>query len=564
MTGENHRSGVPGGPGRRKEGGKQAPAAPGGGTGLLDAMLTVGKGLELPHVLHRIVETAVDLVDAEYGALGVIGENQQLTQFITVGLSADEYDAIGRLPTGHGLLGELIRYPRTLRLNDLAQHPSASGFPPNHPPMHSFLGVPIKVRDEVYGNLYLTEKRGRGDFEEEDEALLATLANAAGTAIENARLYEQSRYQRNWLETNADIVAELLSGSDDTDVLALMLDRARSILDADLGAVALPLPHSDDLHVLLASGIAAEDHQGLVLPRKGSFMGSAIGARAPLTSTDVEHDPRVTAGRARWAGLGPAVAVPMGSGECPRGVIMLARAARHPGFTRVETEPLMAFAGQAALAMELAERRREAEQITLLRDHDRIAKDLHDLAIQRLFAIGMTVQSAMRFVDHEEATERLGRSVDDLDETIKIIRSTIFGLRSPDARRRTGLRARTAALVEKAATTVGFMPALRMEGLIDTDVSARVADNAVAVLSEALTNVARHAHASSVELSLTVRAGTLTLTVKDDGIGMRHPEHRSGLRNMADRANELHGRMTVDTAPGKGTRLVWRVPAMRE
>ncbi|MEW2547458.1 GAF domain-containing protein [Streptomyces sp. NPDC047002] len=549
------------GPGSDPGGGPGGRAAPQPSQELLDAVLAVGQGLELPRVLHRIVEAAVDLVDAEYGALGVIGEDQRLSEFVPVGLTAGQYEAIGPLPEGHGLLGELIRHPRTLRLSDLADHPSATGFPPHHPPMRSFLGVPVKVREEVFGNLYLTEKRGPGGFTEEDETLLSTLADAAGIAIDNARLYERSRSQRSWMEANAEIVAELLSGADDTAVLGLMLERARTVLDADLGAVALPVADSDDLHVALASGLDADEHRGLVLPVRGSFMGAAVGASAPVTSTDVRHDARVTEGPPRWAGLGPAVAVPLGTGDSPRGVILLARRARRAAFTRLETEPLMAFAGQATLAMELAERRREAEQLALLRDRDRIARDLHDLAIQRLFATGMTVQSALRFVDHPEAADRLVRAVDDLDETVKIIRSTIFSLRSRDPARRTGLRARTVALVEQAAAPLGFRPSLRMEGLIDTDVAGRVADEAVAVLGEALTNVARHAHASSVDLSLVVRAGTLTLTVRDDGVGIGGGGHRGGLRNLAERAEELHGELAVDTGQGKGTCLVWRVPA---
>ncbi|MFJ9407129.1 GAF domain-containing protein [Streptomyces sp. NPDC101393] len=532
---------------------------------LLEAVLSVGRGLELPQVLRRIVEAAVVLVDAEFGALGVVGEDTRLSQFLPVGLTDEEQRAIGRLPAGHGILGELIRHPEPLRLAELSAHPSSYGFPDRHPPMHSFLGVPIKVRDEVFGTLYLTEKRGGGAFGAEDETVLSTLAVAAGVAIENARLYEEARYRQLWLEANGEIVAGLLPGSlrqgaDELQVLRLIVDHALRILSADLGVLALPC-EGNALRVVLASGVDAAAHHGLVLPHEGSFIGTALDAGRPLISHDVEHDPRITAGPPRWKGLGPAVAVPMITGERTRGVLLLARLhERHP-FTEPETAPLLTFAGQAALAMELAEQRQSAEQLALLEDRDRIARDLHDLAIQRLFATGMTLQSAVRFVDHPEASERLLRAVDDLDETIKIIRSTIFGLRAHDTGRAShGLRMRTVTAVEQAARSLGFTPSLHMEGLIDTDIPADIAEHVVAVLAEALSNATRHAHATAVDVALRVREGTLRLAVTDNGVGMAPDGRRSGLRNLAKRAESLDGTLTVEVPGDGGTRLVWQVP----
>ncbi|WP_406424493.1 GAF domain-containing protein [Streptomyces sp. NBC_01589] len=528
---------------------------------LLDAVMSVGRGLDLPQVLGRIVEAAVVVVDAAYGALGVVGEGTRLTQFLPVGVTAEQRGAIGPLPEGHGLLGELIRHPEPLRLRELAEHPASHGFPPNHPPMHSFLGVPIRVRDEVFGNLYLTEKRGGRAFDAEDETVLSTLAVAAGVAIENARLYAETRDRQRWQEANSEIVAGLLSGANEAHVLQMMIDGASRILSADLGVLALPA-EGRTLRVALASGVDAEIHHGLVLPREGSFVGAALDAGEPITSLDVEHDPRITEGPPRWEGLGPAVAVPMVTGERTRGVLLLARVREGPAFTTSETLPLLTFAGQAALAMELTERRKAAEQITLLEDRDRIARDLHDLAIQRLFATGMTLQSVVRFVDHPQASERLLRAVDDLDETIKIIRSTIFGLRARGpGRAAQGLRARTATAVEEAARTLGFQPSLRMGGLIDTDVPAEIAEQVISVLGEALSNVARHARATSVDISLVVGEGALSLIVSDNGVGM--PEDggsRSGLDNLARRAEKLGGEMSVGASGKSGTRLSWRVP----
>jgi signal transduction histidine kinase len=528
---------------------------------LLEAVLSVGRELDLPQVLRRIVESAVVLVDAEYGALGVI-EGDGLSQFLTSGVSDSQIGQIGALPSGHGILGELIRHPEPLRLAKISEHSRSYGFPANHPPMHTFLGVPIRVRDEVFGNIYLTEKRGGGEFDTEDETVLRTLAVAAGVAIENARLYEAARDRQRWMEANAEIIRDLLSGAEEMDILRGIVRHAGRILGADLGVLSLPVAGSTDLRVMIAIGTDAEKHQELVLPLQGSFMGAAMAAGEPITTAAIREDPRVTVGPPRWEGLGPVVAVPMVTDDGPRGALLLAREQQAPPFSEAETIPLLAFAGQAALAMELGERRRAAEQVALLEDRDRIARDLHDLAIQRLFATGMTLQSALRFVDHPEATERLLRAVDDLDETIKIIRSTIFGLRAREAdRKRQGLRSRAAASVESAARTLGFTPSLRTEGLLDTDVPPAVAEDAVAVLAEALSNVARHARATSVEVALTVAAGTLTLTVLDDGVGIPPDTHRSGLRNLRERAERLGGEFTAGPGPRGGTRLVWRVGA---
>ncbi|WP_245795792.1 sensor histidine kinase [Actinacidiphila alni] len=530
---------------------------------LLEAVLSVGRELDLAQVLRRIVETAVVLVDAEYGALGVIGEDARLSEFLTVGVSEEQVKAIGPLPSGHGILGELIRHPQPLRLAELSEHPASYGFPANHPPMHSFLGVPIRVRDEVFGNLYLTQKRGGREFDGEDETLLSTLAVAAGVAVENARLYKAAREGQRWMAANAEVVSSLLSGADERDVLELIVEHGRSILDADLGVVALTGSGAGDLQVMIALGTDADRHRGLVLPREGTFMGAAMTAGHPITTTEIAKDPRVTAGPPRWDALGPAVAVPMVTDATVRGVLLLAREDGSPPFTDAESAPLLTFAAQAALALELAEQRRGAEQLALLEDRDRIARDLHDLAIQRLFATGMTLQSTVRFVQRPEASERLLRAVDDLDETIKIIRSTIFGLRSHDpGRAAQSLRVRASTAVADAARTLGFTPAVRMEGLIDTDVPADVAEDTVAVLVEALSNIARHARAGSAEVSLAVGGGTLTVTVDDDGVGIPSGDgRRSGLRNLAERAERHGGTLTVtESAPG-GTRLTWRVPA---
>ncbi|MFI6106929.1 GAF domain-containing protein [Streptomyces sp. NPDC051310] len=529
---------------------------------LLEAVVSVGRELDLPQVLRRIVEAAALLVDAQYGALGVIGpDGRTLSQFLTVGLGGEEIARIGPLPAGHGILGELIRHPEPLRLTDLGSHPASYGFPAHHPPMKTFLGVPIRVRDEIFGNLYLTDKRDGQDFDAEDESVISTLSVAAGVAIDNARLYEASQRQQHWLRANAEITRSLLSGSPRPEVLELIARRAAEITGAALADVSVPVTGTDELVVELAVGTDGDTRRGLVVPVGGTLSGAAYQAGAPVTTAGLACDDRYAAGPRRFDGLGPAVAVPLGTeAKDTRGVLLLARRQGEPVFTDGELEPLLAFAGQAALALELAQRRSDAEQLALLEDRDRIARDLHDLAIQRLFATGMTLQSAARLIDHEGAAERVGRAVGDLDETIKIIRSTIFGLRSREEGTGPGLRARVARAVGEAATTLGFPPRLSMEGLLDTDVPPQVADHVLAALTEVLSNAARHARATRVEVSLKAASGEVVLTAADNGRGIPAGGRRSGLRNLDERARALGGSLEIERPAGGGSRLVWRAP----
>ncbi|MEU3599171.1 GAF domain-containing sensor histidine kinase [Streptomyces sp. NPDC006798] len=530
--------------------------------GLLEAVLSVGRELDLPQVLHDIVEAAVVLVDAEYGALGVVGQGDRLAEFVPVGVSDALRAEIGDPPSGQGRLGELIRHPAPLRPGELPAHPASSGFPPGHPAVRSFLGVPIRVRNTVFGDLRLTGKRGGGEFDAEDEAVLSTLAVAAGIAVENARLFEEVRFRERWLAAGAEFTNALLSGSPESTVLEKIVERAREITGTDLGVVHL-LEADGALRVALALGERAGTFAGARVPREGTLAGRALADRARTTTANLAGDDRPAPEADRWKGFGPAVAVPVGSGDSVRGVLVLARATGRPPLTDAETRPLSAFADHAALALELADRRRDTERMTLLTERERIARDLHDLAIQRLFATGMTLQSARRIVDDPRAVERLVRAIDDLDETIKIIRSTIFGLRqteNPSAP--AGLRVRTVRALEHAVPALGFTPALRLEGLVDSDVPPDTASDAVAVVGEALSNVARHARASRAEVAVTARSGELRVEVTDDGrgIGGTAPGRSGGLRNLAERAEALGGWMTLSPAGDRGTRLIWSVP----
>ena len=525
---------------------------------LLEAVVAVGSHLELEAVLRQIVEAAVELVSARYGALGVIGEGGRLVEFVPVGLDESQIARIHHWPEGRGLLGELITNPRPLRLNDLTTDPRSSGFPDGHPPMRSFLGVPVRIRDEVYGNLYLTEKQG-GDFDDEDEALVQALAAAAGVAIENARLYAEARRQQQWLRATAEVTQRLLSGDPRGDVLDLVTDQALGISAADLVVLALPAGDQKQLVIEHACGDGAAEALGLVLPAVGSASGIVMASGKPLTIDDFSSDTRVARVAREHMPLGPAVLVPLGPGGDVRGVLT---AGRHQGalpLPPAAVEMLITFAAQAGIGLELAEHRREAQRLALAEDRDRIARDLHDLVIQRLFATGMSLQGATALLRDPEAASRVERAVDALDETIKDIRSAIFELQSHGQADLLPVRARILGIVEEMTDSLGYSPGLRMAGQLDTRVPGPAAEQLLAALREALANVAKHARASRVDVA--VEAGhDLLLTVRDNGAGLGKSTRRSGLANLAERAAELGGTMRATSAEGGGTELEWRVP----
>ena len=523
---------------------------------LLDAVLLIGSELELQIVLQRIVEAAVALVDAEYGALGVVAVDEEgLSQFITVGIDAAGIAEIGPYPRGQGLLGELIRDPQPLRLDRLGDHPVSYGFPPNHPPMNSFLGVPIRVRTMVFGNLYLTEKRGGAPFDAEDEAVVKALATAAGVAIANARLYDESRQRETWLQATARVSTALLGGSETDEVLGLVADGAREVIGADFALLALPGPNGQ-LVAEATSGVGAPEHTG-------SPLGSDRIEEAFASATPRELPGLQLSGRTFGAGL----MAPLATSGSARGILLVGRVSGER-FGAEALRTLTAFSAQAALVLEVADRRRDGERLVVFEDRDRIARDLHDLVIQRLFATGMQLESATRFIVSapEEAQQRVHRAVDDLDLTIKEIRSTIYALQTPVGSATT-MRARLLEVVDAAAEQLGYSPALRLGGLLDTNVPTAVADHAVAVLREGLSNAARHSGASRVEVEVRVEESTgdglneLVVVVRDDGRGLSSEGRRSGLSNLAERAELLGGVFRVGPgSDGAGTELNWRVP----
>ena len=530
---------------------------------LLDTVVAIGSSLDLEQALTSTVRGAVGLVDARYGALGVIGADQKLARFITVGLSEEQIAAIGPYPTGHGLLGELIRHPEPLRTADLSSHPHSSGFPANHPPMHSFMGVPIRVRDEVFGNLYMTEKLGGAPFDADDEAVLTALAAAASVVIDNARLYDEAQRKQQWLETTAELTRGLLSGRDVEDLLAEFAPRVRTFAGADLAVIALPDAEGEDLLIIAADGDEADRMRATSLVVEGTLLGAVYtsGQRALVVELGEQeksgHQP------IGGIGLGPALVVPIGAPGQVRGVLALARRAGAEQFDTGISDLTADLAVQAAVVLELAQRRKDTELLSLYADRDRIGRDLHDLAIQRLFATSMSLQGAYKITEKPAVARRISQSIADLDDTIKVIRSTIFALHARDHGNGEGapsVRAQVVEACEQAVGVLGFPPAIRFTGPVDTLVPSEVAEQLLAVLGEALSNAARHAQASSVTVDLAADGAVITLTVADNGVGITSGGRRSGLANLLERAVQLGGTCTVKPGADKGTVVTWQVP----
>ena len=528
---------------------------------LLHAVVSIGSHIELPAVLRSVAETAAELADAQYAALGVVDPTAEsrLSQFITVGIDEPIRETIGDLPHGRGVLGLLIREPRAIRLANLADHPSSYGFPPGHPPMRTFLGVPITVQGEAYGNLYLTEKLGGGEFTEADEQVVTALAAAAGLAVQNARLYEQAQQRQQWLEATASIQSRLLAGVPPNDVLVDVVATARELARADVAYLALPVADGT-LRVAAADGKGAADLQGRPIPAE-SLAASVMRDAVPEAVVDAHTDARVWPGLLDAADIGPALYVPLGATGGAVGALVVARLRAASPFTDDALRLVDTFAGQAAIALRLGAAAADREQIAILSDRDRIARDLHDLVIQRLFATGMSLQGAVRTIQSTDVAERVQRAVDDLDETIKEIRTSIFALQSPAPHAGEGVRAAVLAAVKAAASgPLGFEPRVQFAGPVDTVVPANVAEQMLAVIREALSNVARHAGATAVTITITADPERVELVVSDDGAGISDGVAASGLANLQRRATDLDGEFSVTRRDAGGTDVRWQVP----
>lgn len=529
---------------------------------LLAAVIAIGSQLDLDAVLHEIVSTAAGLAGAQYAALGILGSHDEwrLSQFITVGIEGQVRDQIGELPHGRGVLGLLIDDPQAIRLTDIAEHSASYGFPPNHPPMRTFLGMPVLVRGEVYGNLYLTEKRGGGEFTPADEQILLALATAAGLAIQNARLFEEGQLKQRWLEVTSDITTRLLGGATTNEVLPALVAGVRELAEADTAFLALPHNGDETLCVRFADGAGAADLINSILPKE-SFSALVMTSGRAESIADTRLDPRVWQGVFETAGAGPALFVPLGAQSASLGTLVVANHIGGQRFSGETVQLIASFAGQAAIALRLGTASQDRESLALLSDRDRIARDLHDLTIQRLFATGVSLQGAIRNMAPPSSVERVLRAVDNLDDTIKEIRTTIFSLQSPAASAEDGLRASVLSASQAASSVLGFRPHVVFDGLLETLLPQDIAEHMLAVLREALSNVARHAQATRVGVRVSVTADLASLEVIDNGIGIPTQGRRSGLSNMASRALELGGDFTTEVASADGgSRILWQVP----
>jgi signal transduction histidine kinase len=529
---------------------------------LLDAVVTMAADLTLDGVLARIVSIASTLVNAQYAALGVLdaGSERRLRTFIHHGMGADVVTAIGDLPEGHGLLGLLIDDPRPVRLHDIAAHPASYGFPEHHPPMRSFLGVPVRIRDQVFGNLYLTEKTGGGDFTDEDENVVVALAAAAGVAIENARLYEESEQRQRWLTATAEIITLLVDDPGLDEALEAIAAGAREVAGADVAWVVTG-SDPESLVLRVVSGAPAHLTAMRSLRMEESLANRAMRTGVPLVVEDVATEPGAVdpSSLPGWPRLGPVMVLPLRAAGGVEGVLSLAWTPdRIDSFHSVEASLPATFAEQAALALQVSRARSDQQRLTLFEDRDRIGRDLHDLVIQRLFAVGLTLESSARLTENPELSDRLARAVDDLDATIKEIRRTIFALGALATA--SDVQTEIQRIVDRAAATMKFRPTLRIEGPVRTLVPDDLVPDLLAVLGEALSNASRHAEATSVEV--LVSAGDLVVVqVSDDGKGMEENVLESGLGNMRQRAHKRGGSFDVRSASGAGTTVTWAVPA---
>ncbi|WP_329039200.1 GAF domain-containing protein [Streptomyces sp. NBC_00178] len=534
---------------------------------LLEATRSVGPGLELHSTLERICETAAELAHARYAAIGVVDKpGESLCDFITYGVSDETARAVGRPPDGHtGLLGALIREGVSIRLEDLEADPRFEGFPPGHPRMRTFLGVPIRVQGEIFGNLYVMGKRDGDAFGHDELHMLRVLATEAGIAIAHARTYEAARQRERWIDGSVAVTTALLSGGDADEALTVVAEQARRLADAEAGIVLLPA-EGGGLEIVAVAGNKPSASLGVIIPPHSPVVAALLRGEEVFIS-DPATDPRMITRMADQ--FGPHMLLPLRSGGRVLGALAVPRARGGRAFSQTERTLAGHFAAQAALALKLAEAQRDRQRIAVYEDRDRIARDLHDLVIQRLFATGIMLEEAQSRSRVPAVREGVGRAVDELDVTIQEIRTAIFALQQEAAEAPSGLRTRVLREITMAAVPLGFEPTHRFLGPVDSLVGELAGKNLIAALREALSNTFRHARATHVDVSVDATAvlpggqDAVRLSVADDGVGIPEGGRRSGLRNLARRAESLGGASWFEAGPGEdggGTTVIWQVP----
>ena len=535
---------------------------------LVDATVALTSELSLDSLLQTLVETAAGLTSARYAALGVIDESGDgLERFVTAGIDPETHAAIGELPRGRGILGILIREAKPLRLTDLGDDPRSVGFPPNHPPMHSFLGVPILLRGVAYGNLYLTEKQGGEQFTEADEELVTLFAAQAAVAIENARLYESATRWSHQLESLHEVV-RALAGETELDALLELVSRhLRELIGARLALIALPTAEGDlRIAAVDGEGDAAEGLLGHRLDREGSKTGRVLERRQSARVDSVFEDPEVDQDEARRMGIRTGLYVPLVTGGRAIGIVAVHdKLGREARFSDGDLRLAEIFAARAAVAVDLSERvardtvRRVVQAQEL--ERRRLARELHDETGQALTSILLGLKAIRGARSDEDAA----RAEADLRELVVQALQDVRGL--------------AVELRPSALDDFGLLPALERlaetfeeRSGIRTRIEARLADERLPpevetvlyrLVQEALTNVVKHAGAESVSIVLTRRDGGVSAVVEDDGRGFDPDEVRDdalGLVGMRERLGLLDGTLAVESTPGPGTALVAYLP----
>lgn len=522
---------------------------------LLAASNVVASDLDLERVLRRIAEEARTVADAEFAALGVIAADGLLERFIHVGMPSHVAEQIGDLPAGRGVLGAVIESQNAIRLTDLTADPRAVGFPAHHPPMTSFLGVPIKIRGETYGNLYLTN-RADGPFTAEDEELVTALAVTAATAINNARLYEDARRAQQLSAVLGDVTSALLA-SETIDVFGVLAQGVVTLTEADFAAIVTSDAVGEELFVDTARGYGASLIEGEVLPWVDCVLSRAMEGQNSISA------PKAT----NAAPLGDRVpsssmiAVPLVVSGDRIGAICATRAEGRPPFRSSDLSLLSDFAAQAGLAVALSWARADRQRLSVIEDRSRTARDLHDHVIQRLFATGLGLQAFASA--HPRHAGTIDRHVVEVDAAIEDIRNAIFTLRTRKTTRTT--RHRLLDVVTELSAGLGMAPRVTFTGPVDLIIKGELADDVVAVLRETVTNVTRHARAEAVSIEILAAETGVTVTVEDDGVGPSASEKAaSGTANLRTRARERGGAFELVPRQTGGMRAWWHVPVERK
>ncbi|MCF6509220.1 GAF domain-containing protein [Blastococcus sp. MG754426] len=531
---------------------------------LTAAVLAAASGGQLEATLHEIVAVAVRHVDARYGALGVLTpDGSALDRFVTVGMDADDHRRIGRPPAGDGILGLLVQDPTPLRLGDLSTHPASVGVPPGHPPMRSFLGVPVRARDSAFGHLYLTEKRTGGEFTPADLEITRAMAAVAGLAIENARLLEHAEQRRAWSQAGTDLATALLSGRTTGEVLRDAAGRVAELAGADAVGILVPVPGDEGTLIISAAvGPEAADSEGVRIPLTGTRLGEAHRSGTPVLVEDVAstqpgatHAPVIGEFTDRY---GPALYLPLG-GPSPPTTLVALRVRTRPPFDPAVLEPASAFVTHATVAMRLVRSQLRERRLQVQADRDRIARDLHDHVVQRIFATALALDRLGRSLGETapDVAGRIAGHVDELDGTIARIRASIFELHGAQDSSSDAVRRRLAEVVRSVIDGHGLRPDLRVRSEVE-DLPPDLAGDVVAVVRELVTNVLRHAGATRVTVSVAL-GDEVRVVVTDDGGGLPAVTVRSGLANLTDRAERRGGRLEISTGTS-GTEIRWTVP----